>query len=120
IGMGITAAFTLSDAGALGRLIGAAINTVPAVLLIVGLCAAVYGLVPRTLPVLWAYLGYVLVAGMFGEVLPGWFGMLSPFHYTPALPAESFSATPLVVLLILAGALFLTGITGFQRRDVGR
>ncbi|ELB90627.1 anibiotic ABC transporter efflux pump, partial [Rhodococcus wratislaviensis IFP 2016] len=120
VGMGITAAFTLSDAGALGRLIGAALNTVPAVLVIVGACAAVYGLIPRALPALWAFLGYVLVAGMFGEVLPDRFGVLSPFHYTPALPAESFSATPLAVLLLLAAALFLAAVTGFQRRDVGR
>jgi len=120
VGMGITAAFTLSDAGALGRLIGAALNSVPAVLVIVGACAAVYSLSPRALPALWVFLGYVLVAGMFGEVLPDWFGVLSPFHYTPALPAESFSATPLAVLLLLAAALFLAAVTGFQRRDVGR
>lgn len=119
VGMGITAAFTLSDAGALGRLIGAALNTVPAVLVIVGSCAAVYGLIPRALPALWAFVGYVLVAGMFGEVLPDWFGILSPFHYTPALPAESFSAAPLVVLLLLAAALFLAAVAGFRRRDVG-
>ena len=101
-------------------MIGAALNSVPAVLVIVGACAAVYSLSPRALPALWVFLGYVLVAGMFGEVLPDWFGMLSPFHYTPALPAESFSATPLAVLLLLAAALFLAAVTGFQRRDVGR
>ena len=98
--------------------IGAALNVLPALFLMVGLGAAVYGLVPRALPLLWSYLGYVLVAALFTHVLPERFGVLSPFHHTPNPPAESL--LPPFVLLVSATVLVLAGAAGFRHRDVGR
>jgi ABC-2 type transport system permease protein len=98
--------------------IGAALNVLPALFLMVGLGAAVYGLVPRALPLLWSYLGYVLVAELFSHVLPERFGVLSPFHHTPNLPAASL--LPPFVLLVSATVLVLAGAAGFRHRDVGR
>lgn len=98
--------------------VGAALNVLPALFLMVGLGAAVYGLVPRALPLLWLYLGYVLVAALFTHVLPETFGVLSPFHHTPNLPAASL--LPPFVLLVSATVLVLAGAAGFRHRDVGR
>jgi ABC-2 type transport system permease protein len=57
---------------------------------------------------------------MFGEALQ--FSQplldLSPFAHLPRLPAAAFTATPVVWLLAVAGALAATGLAGFRRRDV--
>ncbi|QNG21236.1 anibiotic ABC transporter [Rhodococcus triatomae] len=119
-GMGITAAATLSDGGAFLRLLGAAANSVPAVLVVTAVAVAVYGWAPRAFPVVWGYLGYVLVVGMFDEVLPGWFAAASPFHHTPALPAADVRVLPLLALFLVAVALTAAGLAGFQRRDLTR
>ncbi|NLG54530.1 MAG: anibiotic ABC transporter [Rhodococcus sp.] len=117
-GMGVMAAATLSDVGAFFSLLGAAANSVPAVLVVVGICAVTYGWAPHEFAGVWAYLGCVLVIGMLGEVLPHWFTLISPFHYTPTLPAESFNIVPLIALLFVSAALCAVGLLGFQRRDL--
>ncbi|RVW03799.1 ABC transporter permease [Rhodococcus xishaensis] len=116
--MGITAAVTLDDGTMFGRLVGAAANGLPATLSVVGLTAAVYAWFPRLLAVVWAYLGYMLVIGMFLEVLPDWTGWASPFHLTPNMPADEFNAAPLIVLVVVAVAFYALALVGFRRRDV--
>ncbi|MCQ4118668.1 hypothetical protein [Rhodococcus tibetensis] len=118
IGSGLTAAFPLFEPALLVDGVGAALNVLPALFLMLGLGAAVYGLVPRELPLLWGYLGYVLVAALFSDVLPERFGVLSPFHHTPNLPADSFA--PQFMLPVLATVLVFSGAAGFRRRDIGR
>lgn len=119
-GMGVMAAVTLSDVGAFFSLLGAAANAVPAVLVIASVGTVAYGWAPHEFAGVWAYLGCVMVVGMFGGVLPNWFTALSPFHYTPTLPAAEFEVLPLLALLFVAVALFALGLLGFQRRDLTR
>ncbi|RDI31306.1 ABC-2 type transport system permease protein [Rhodococcus sp. AG1013] len=116
--MGITAAATLHDGSMFGRLVGAAANGLPATLTIIGLTAAVYAWFPRLLAVVWVYLGYALVIGMFLEVLPDWTGWASPFHFTPNMPADAFDVVPLIVLFVIAAALYVLALVGFRRRDI--
>ncbi|WP_441346910.1 ABC transporter permease [Rhodococcus sp. SGAir0479] len=116
--MGITAAATLHDGSMFGRLVGAAANLLPATLAVVGGTAAVYAWFPRLLAVVWVYLGYALVIGMFLEVLPDWTGWASPFHWTPNLPADEFDIVPLIVLVVLAATLYASALIGFRRRDI--
>jgi len=116
--MGITAAATLHDGSMFGRLVGSAANFLPATLTVIALTAAVYAWFPRLLAVVWVYLGYALVIGMFLEVLPDWTGWASPFHFTPNLPADDFDIVPLLVLLVLAAALYALALAGFRRRDI--
>lgn len=120
LGMGAAGALTRSDGALFARLLGAAVNTLPAVLVIVGLCVWMYGHAPRALTPLWGYLGYVLAAEIFGDALPEEFGLLSPFHYTPNLPVDDFSAWPILILLAVAATMTGLGVAGFARRDVGR
>ncbi|PTR26441.1 ABC-2 type transport system permease protein [Rhodococcus sp. OK519] len=116
--MGVTAAATLHDGGMFGRLVGAAANFLPATLTVIALSAAVYAWFPRMLAVVWVYLGYALVIGMFLEVLPDWTGWASPFHFTPNLPADEFDIVPVLVLLVVAAALYTLALVGFRRRDI--
>lgn len=116
--MGITAAATLHDGSMFGRLVGSAANFLPATLTVIALTAAVYAWFPRLLAVVWVYLGYALVIGMFLEVLPDWTGWASPFHFTPNLPADEFDIVPLIVLLVIAAALYALALLGFRRRDI--
>ena len=51
--------------------------------------------------------------------LPDWARRLSPFSHVPALPGGEMAWGPLVVLLVIAGALILVGMLGFRRRDLG-
>ncbi|MFZ2176516.1 MAG: anibiotic ABC transporter [Rhodococcus sp. (in: high G+C Gram-positive bacteria)] len=118
IGMGVAAALTQSDGGVLPRLVGASLNLLPALFCVVGLCTWMYGHAPRALPAIWGYLAYVLATEIFGRVLPDWFGLLSPFHFTPALPADEFEALPIVFLSATALVLTMLGIEGFRRRDL--
>ncbi|CAM3163339.1 ABC transporter permease [Prescottella defluvii] len=116
--MGVTAAATLHDGAMFGRLVGAAANGLPATLTIIGLTAAVYAWFPRLLAIVWVYISYALVIGMFLEVLPNWTGWGSPFHFTPNLPADEFDVVPLIVLLVIAAALYALALVGFRRRDI--
>lgn len=116
--MGVTAAATLHDGSMFGRLVGSAANFLPATLTVIALTAAVYAWFPRLLAVVWVYLGYALVIGMFLEVLPDWTGWASPFYFTPNLPADEFDIVPLIVLLVIAAALYALALLGFRRRDI--
>ncbi|QBJ97988.1 anibiotic ABC transporter [Rhodococcus sp. ABRD24] len=116
--MGVTAAATLHDGAVFGRLVGAAANLLPATLTVIALTAATYAWFPRILAVVWVYLGYALVIGMFLEVLPDWTGWASPFHFTPNFPADEFDIVPVIVLLVVAAALYALALIGFRRRDI--
>ncbi|WP_430331954.1 ABC transporter permease [Rhodococcus sp. ACT016] len=116
--MGITAAATLHDGSMFGRLVGSAANFLPATLTVIALTAAVYAWFPRLLAVVWVYLGYALVIGMFLEVLPAWTGWASPFHFTSNMPADAFDVVPFIVLLVIAAALYGLALVGFRRRDI--
>jgi ABC-2 type transport system permease protein len=105
----------------LPRVLAGALVQLPAVWVVAGLTAAVYGARPR----LAAGVGWVALAGC---VLLGQVGALlrlgdavldlSPFTHVPHLPGGSATATPLVVLTVVAAALVGVGVASFQRRDV--
>ena len=69
----------------------------------------------------WGAVAAIAVIDLFGAVLelPRWVMNLSPFQHVPALPAEPFSALPIVVLIGCAALLTGTGILGLRRRDIG-
>jgi ABC-2 type transport system permease protein len=106
---------------AFGGILAAAAVQVPAALALGGLVVAVFGALPRwTAPVAWFALAAALVMGQLGQMLrlPQWLLDVSPFTHVPAVPAEAFTATPLVWLGAAAVALGALGFAAFRRRDL--
>jgi ABC-2 type transport system permease protein len=120
LGIGITRAISAEDAGELPRLIGASLAYAPALWVFVGIAAALVGLLPRAVGATWVLLGLVAFVGFLGPLLqlPDWVYDLSPFERIPGLPVADFTATPLVVLTVVAAGLVAVGLAGFRRRDI--
>jgi len=107
--------------GELPRVLGGAMVQLPAVWVMAGIGAALFGLLPRlVVGGTWAALGVVLSITTFGELLQldQWALDLSPFVHLPRVPAAEFTATPLAWLAVLAVALAAAGLAGFRRRDL--
>jgi ABC-2 type transport system permease protein len=107
--------------GQLPRVLGAALVQLPAVWVLAALGVALFGLLPRlVVGAIWAILGVVLAITMFGEALQlsRWLLDLSPFAHLPRLPAATFTATPLLWLVVVAVVLAAAGLAAFRRRDL--
>ncbi|MCW6004419.1 ABC transporter permease [Micromonospora sp. CPCC 205371] len=120
LGLGLGAVAATGDAGYLGQVVGATLGYAPALWLTTALAVAVFGLVPRAAGLSWALLVYAMLIVYLGGLLdlPGWMFNLSPYTHIPAMPADSFTALPLVILTAIAAALIAIGLAGFRRRDL--
>src|SRR5699024_470497 len=118
--IGVTAAAGTSDWSILVDMTVAGLAYSPAVLVIAGLVAACYGVHPRVVPLATAVVAFSALAAFFGELLelPDALMAISPWHHTRAYPAESVTAAPLVVQLVVAAALTGLGVWAFGRRDL--
>ena len=118
--LGLGAAATSGDGAYVGRVIGAALAYTPAVWLTTALTVAAFGVLPRAAGIAWALLGYAVFVVYLGGLLnlPGWLMNLSPYQHVPRLPATGFTATPLIVLTLIAAGLLTVGFAGFRRRDL--
>jgi ABC-2 type transport system permease protein len=119
-GLGLGAATAMNDAGFFWDVIGAALAYAPALWLTAGLAITVFGIAPRAIGLAWAMLGYAIFVVYLGGLLqlPGWMQNLSPYTHIPRMPADEFTATPLIVLTVIAAGLVTTGMLGFRRRDL--
>jgi ABC-2 type transport system permease protein len=119
-GVGVAYAVITGDSGQVLRMLGAALVTIPAVLVLVGVTTAVFGWAPRFAPAAWAALAVIAVITLFGDVLrlPQWIRWLSPLEHTPRAPAETVQLVPLATLTAVAAALGAAGLWGLQRRDL--
>jgi ABC-2 type transport system permease protein len=123
---GITAglAYGLSTGdvgGDLGRVLSQALVQLPAVWVLVGISAALFGLLPRlAAPVGWAVLAACVLLEEFGKPLQLSVRVLdlSPFAHVPRLPADDVLAAPLVWLVVIFVFLVAAGLLGLRRRDV--
>jgi len=109
------------DASQTARMAGAALAYWPAVMVLVGVAVALFGWLPRVaIPVTWGVMAAMWFATMLGEVfgLPAWVVDALPFSAVPYVPFEDMSWAPLVVMVLVAGALVWSGIDRFARRDV--
>ncbi|WP_346107871.1 hypothetical protein [Nonomuraea maheshkhaliensis] len=105
----------------LPRMLTAALAYLPAVWIMIGITALLYGLAPRAAAAgAWGILVLnvliVLIARISG-VNPS-IAYASPFIDAPKLPAAAISATPVVVLAVIAAALTAAGLSGFRRRRI--
>ena len=108
------------DTDSVWRMTGYALAYLPATLLLAALTVLVVGWRPRASGAGWGVLALCFVVGWLGSLLelPAWVNDLSPFTHVPAVPAEAFSGTPLVVLLLLGAACVAAGALGFRKRDI--
>lgn len=108
-------------AGALGDLMETTVAQLAPTLVLAGFALAVFGLLPRlATAVTWAAFAVFLVIGQFGTLLklPDALLDISPYTHLPNLPAEPLTATPVLVMLGLAGVLTAVGVFGFRRRGL--
>jgi len=107
-------------AGELPRVLGGALVQLPAVWVLSGVAAALFGLLPRLAAASWAALAVFGSLAMLGPLLQLNQGLVdvSPFSHIPRLPGGAVSATPLAWLLGLAAVLAVAGLGGFRRRDL--
>lgn len=98
----------------------AALAYLPPMWTVAALAVALYGFLPRWTTLAWLAVAVAWVVGLLGSLLglPGAVLDLSPFHASPAVPAESWSVGPPLVLLAVAGGLTTLGLAGWRRRDV--
>ncbi|WP_424212961.1 ABC transporter permease [Streptomyces sp. BI20] len=107
-----------------GRLLGASLAQVPAVWVLAGVAALLYGAVPRFAVGAWAVAGIVLALGWVGPALdlPARVLDLSPFAHLPKLPAppgsSAVSAAPFLVTVAVATLLTALGLAALRRRDL--
>jgi ABC-2 type transport system permease protein len=107
--------------GELPRVLGGALVQLPAVWVMAGIGAALFGLLPRlVVGGTWAVLAVVLFITTLGEPLrlAQWTLDMSPFAHLPRLPAAAFTATPLAWLVATTAVLIAAGLAGFRRRDL--
>jgi ABC-2 type transport system permease protein len=121
LGMGLADAIVSGDPAQVPRLTGASVAQIPAVWVLVGVAAALFGWLPRAVAAAWAVLVACFLIGMLADLLelPTWVRNLSPYEHVPAVPAASWSLAPLASLVLIAAALVASGLAGFRRRDVG-
>ncbi len=94
---------------------------IPAVLIYLGLTAALFAWIPRATAAGWALLAYTFVIGMFGgliEDLPEAAHWISPFYWVPEAFVADFDAGSFVGLSAVAAALLVLAFVGFRRRDL--
>lgn len=118
---GITGALASGDAvPSAGAILGAALATVPACWVCVGVALLVIGLRPRWTPFLWGAYALAFVLAEFGVLLelPSWLIALSPFDHLQQLPGGTLEAGPLLWLTGVAAAAAGAGAFAFRRRDL--
>ncbi|MGV9455773.1 ABC transporter permease [Streptomyces sp. NPDC003635] len=112
--------FTAGHGEEVAPLLGACLVQLPAIWTIGGLAVLLYGVVPRAAPAAWAVAGAALLIGWVGPALnvPQAVLDLSPFGHLPKLPGGQMDWGPVLVLLVLAAVLTVTGLAGLRRRDL--
>lgn len=111
----------LGAGGEFALLVKAALIQAPAILVIAGLAAFAFGLLPRWASGLaWAIMAISLATSpMFAEVfgLPDWLMNISSFNYIPAM-YEEITAAPLILLTVIGLLLVGVGLAAFQHRSL--
>lgn len=117
---GIGAAIVTGDTTHIRDLTLAHLNQAPAVLVVLGIAALLFGVLPRAIAATWVIIGYGLIASTFGPLLdlPDWAYNLSPFEHPARMPLESFDAPPVLVLIVVAAVTAAVGLVRFRLRNV--
>ncbi len=120
LAIGVGTAWSLDDAGQLGRATWATLAYLPSVLLVGALAGLGFAVRPRLSGLGWVVLTWAAVVAMLAETLqlPGWARDVSPLEHTGRVPVDAVDGT---ALAILAGAaVVVAALAGvrFVRRDL--
>ncbi|MCK0112461.1 hypothetical protein MWU75_09960 [Ornithinimicrobium sp. F0845] len=118
---GVAVAGVTGDWTLIGEVLGSHAGQLPAVLLVLAVCAALCGWAPRLVaPVGWALVGLVFVVQFFDDLLdlPGWLVALSPFGHLAEIPLEQFALMPFLVITALAVGIVGVGLAGIRAREI--
>jgi ABC-2 type transport system permease protein len=117
---GISAAVSVGDGSYLLDMTVATLTHAPSVLVLFGIAALLFGVLPRAIGLTWILVGFSLFVGLFGPVidLPQWAHDISPLEHTGRPPLESTSWPTSVILLLVAAGLMAAGLAAFRRRDL--
>jgi ABC-2 type transport system permease protein len=117
-GVGIGAGSSVGDPSLVGQFAVASLAYLPLVLCFTGLALVAHGLGTGTWW-LWTVLVASIVVGLYGPLfdLPQPVLDAAPFGLVPALPDEP-AVTPLVLMVVVAGALVAAGTGAYRRRDL--
>jgi ABC-2 type transport system permease protein len=120
LGEGIGVALSTGDVGELPRLIGASLAHLPAMWVLGGVAALVFGFAPRAVMLVWSAYALCFFLAMFGDLLdvPDWLIDVSPFSHIPDVPATDLTLAPPIVLTLIAAALIAAGLAAFRHRDL--
>lgn len=121
-GLGLGTGYGLAT-GERERVLGttwAALSYAPALWVLVGVSALVFGALPRSGPLVWATLAGCVAIAVLGQILdlPSVVTQLSPFQHTSRVPAADPQVVPLVALTVVAAALMAGGVAAFRQRDL--
>lgn len=116
----IGTAIATRDADYLGSVTLAHLAHAPAVLVLMGIAALLFGILPRAIGATWAVLGYGMFVGFFGPLmdLPAWALNISPLEHIARAPLDNLTWAPVLILTALAAALVTAGLILFRQRDL--
>lgn len=117
---GIGAAVSVGEATYIGDVAIAHLAHAPGVLVMLGIAALLFGVLPRAIGVTWVLIGFSLFVGLFGTLLdlPQGLRNLLPMEHTGQPPLDSISWFSATILIVVAAALVAAGLAGFGRRDL--
>jgi ABC-2 type transport system permease protein len=117
---GIGAAISVGDASYVWDVTAAHLAHIPGLLVILGIAALLFGVLPRAIGATWALLGYAMFTGIFGALmdLPQWAINLSPLEHAGRPPLDSVPSVALVILALVAAGLGVAALAAFRRRDL--
>jgi len=120
LGEGIGVLLSTGDVGELPRLVAASLAHLPAMWVLGGIAALVFGFAPRAVMLVWGSFALCFFLAMFGELLdvPGWLIDVSPYSHIADVPATDLTLAPLIILTLIAGALIAAGLAAFRHRDL--
>ncbi|MDX1879875.1 ABC transporter permease [Mycolicibacterium sp. 141076] len=106
--------------GKLPLVLGSAAVQLPAIWLLIAVTTVLFGVMPRFTPVAWGALVGFIAVFLLGSLAnsPHWVLDLDPFSHIPRVGSDSFTATPLMWLLVLDAILITLGALAFRRRDL--
>ncbi|NDL60342.1 ABC transporter permease [Phytoactinopolyspora sp. XMNu-373] len=117
---GAGAAVSVGDSAYIWDVTAAHLAHAPGVLVLLGLAALLFGVLPRVIGATWVVLGLGVFVGIFGPLMevPQGLRNVLPTEHTGQPPLDSVSWPAMVILLVIAAGLMAAGLAAFRRRDL--